>query len=128
MRDPANWSLNRQIFKTIDKHLGPHDVDRFSSAQNTQLPRFNSRWLDHRTEAVDALAQNWRGTHSFVNPPFRLLPEIISLIKRQEVTATVIAPMWPSQTWFQELRTMRVAPPLIIPNVPEFFRAPSSHP
>lgn len=125
--DRSNWSLNRAIFATIDKELGPHHVDRFANAQNTQLPRFNSRWLDNKTEAVDALDQDWTGTHSFVNPPFRLLPKVIDLIQRQKVTATVIAPVWPTQPWFQQLKRMKIAPPLIIPNVPESYRAPTSH-
>ena len=112
MKDLSNWSLDRKIFKAIDKQMGPHDIDRFANAQNTQLLRYNSRWLDNKTEAVDALAQNWSGTHSFVNAPFRLLPRIVNLIERQQVTATVLAPIWPSQPWFSKLKKIATAPPL----------------
>ena len=58
----------------MDRELGPHDVDRFANCQITQLPRYNSRWLDEETEAVDALQQDWTGTHSYVNPRFASCP------------------------------------------------------
>ena len=41
------------IYGLIDIKWGPHDVDRFASAHNTKLVRFNSRYWDIGTEAVD---------------------------------------------------------------------------
>ena len=32
-RDPSKWSLNRAIFRTIDREPGPHDVDRYHTSQ-----------------------------------------------------------------------------------------------
>ena len=129
-RDASDWSLSSKIFATIDHCLGPHDVDRFANSQNTHLTRYNSRWLEPGTEAVDALAQDWSGTHSYyVNAPFCLLPKVLQLIQRQKVTAIIVAPVWPTQPWFQLLQQMKihVAPTMIIPNISASYRAPTAH-
>jgi hypothetical protein len=34
---------------------GPHSIDRFATHGNSQLPRYNSRWRDPTSEAVDCL-------------------------------------------------------------------------
>lgn len=124
--DRGDWSLTDRVFHAIDQQFGPHHVDRFASYQNKKLRRYNSRWADPSAEAVNALTQEWKGTHSFVNAPFRLLPEVLRLIAAQRVTATVIAPFWPAQPWFQTLRRLTVARPMLIPNIPQSFqRGPS---
>ena len=49
-----DWSLDYTIFKQLDNRWGPHTIDRFASHYNAQLPRFNSRFWNPGTEAVDA--------------------------------------------------------------------------
>jgi hypothetical protein len=38
-----------------DTQFGPHTIDRFASALNTLLPRYNANWLDPSCEAIDSL-------------------------------------------------------------------------
>jgi len=40
--DYDDWSLDHDIFLSIDLKWGPHTVDWFASPYNIQLPRFNS--------------------------------------------------------------------------------------
>jgi hypothetical protein len=35
--------------------FGRHSIDRYASALNTLIPRYNARWKDPICEAVDAL-------------------------------------------------------------------------
>ena len=93
LHSPYEWRLHKKVFSYLDLLWGPHDVDRFAAAHNKQLRRFNSLFWDPESEAVDALAQNWENTNSFVNPPFWLIPRILDLIQAQgnSVTATIIA-------------------------------------
>ena len=53
--DSDDWSLHPDLFAKLDAKWGPHTVDRFASYFNTQLPRFNSRFWNPGSEAVDTL-------------------------------------------------------------------------
>ena len=115
-QNPAyEWELDTQMIKIIDDMWGPHQVDRFASSVNHQLPVFNSRFWEPGTAGVDALAQGWTEWNNFVNPPFRMLDAVIEKIHRSKAEATVIAPFWPNQMWFQRMRQMLIAHPLRIP-------------
>jgi len=111
------WKLNPGLFRHIDRMFGPHTVDRFASFQTRQLPRYNSRSFDPETEGIDALSQgNWEQEMNFVNAPFRLIPKVLSVVQNQAAVATIIAPWWPNQIWFNKLLRMSVRPPVRIPN------------
>ena len=113
------WKLNPAMFHLLDNTWGPHTVDRFASFSTAQLPRYNSRFYDPATSGIDALAQqDWGQENNFVNPPFRMLSSVLQVIQRQEAYATVIAPLWPGQPWFQQLRQLSIAPPFRLPNSP----------
>ena len=73
----------------------------------TQLSVYNSWFWDPMSLGVDALAQNdWTYVNNIVNAPFALLPRVLEVIKAQKATATVIAPWWEEQIWFQTLKSM----------------------
>ena len=107
---------------------GPHTVDRFAALHNAHLPVYNSLHWDPETSGVDALAQSWVNHNNFVNAPFCLLPRVLNLIKAQGVQATVIAPWWPAQPWFQALMSLSVAAPLQLPNSSRTFLRIQSKP
>jgi hypothetical protein len=110
------WQLHRGLFNYIDRLWGPHTIDRFATVMNTHLPTYNSRYADPNTSGVDALAQqDWAMHNNFVNPPFRLIPKILQVIETQGAHATLIAPWWEAQTWFQKLKQLSVRPPLKLP-------------
>ena len=113
--DKREWMLARPLFRFLDTMWGPHTVDRFASATSTQLPVYNTRFMDPNGMAVDALAQkNWFSENNFVNPPIRLLDKVLQVIQDQRAHATVIAPWWPAQTWFAILRKLAICPPVRI--------------
>lgn len=107
--DTSDWRFHPQQFQQLDKRWGPHSIDRFASSTNALLPRYNSRWLDPRTEAVDCLRmtdQDWRCEHNWCNPPWELLPDLVLKLQASGASATVIAPSWPSAAWHQALLSM----------------------
>jgi hypothetical protein len=53
--DNDDWQLDPTIFYEMDNQFGPHNIDRFASALNTLLLRYNVNCLDPSCEAVDAL-------------------------------------------------------------------------
>ena len=130
--DKHEWMLSRPLFRYLDAVWGPHTVDRFASATSTQLPVYNSRFLDPNGMKVDALAQkDWLTENNFVNPPIRLLDKVVDIVQHQRAHATIIAPWWPAQTWFNSLQKMSTCPPIRVfqraiiplnPAVPEPLR------
>ena len=106
VRDPSACQLRPALFRRLDALWGPHDVDRFASATDTLLPRFNSLFLDHRSEGVNALAQSWAGTLSWVHPPWQDLPAVVYFLRSTGAAATVLAPWWPSAHWFPDLMAL----------------------
>ena len=114
------WKLNPVLFDMLDHMWGPHTIDRFASFSTTQLPQYNSRFLDPATSGIDALAQtDWHQENNYVNPPFRMLDQVLNVVESQQAFATVLAPLWPSQPWFRRLTSLLVAPPIRIPNCPQ---------
>ena len=110
------WQLHPGLFRMLESTWGPHTVDRFASETNYQLPRYNSRYMDPYAEAVDAFAQqNWGAENNYVNAPFRLIPDVLQIIRTQRADATIIAPMWRAQPWFQDLIELSVCSPLRLP-------------
>ena len=111
--DDEDWQLHPRLFEDYEDRWGPHTIDRFASANNTHCTRFNSRWLDPKTEAVDALARPWRVhpvtgalERSWLNPPWSELPDVIQKLREEGAAATVVAPCWASASWFPDLMEM----------------------
>jgi hypothetical protein len=107
--DSSDWKLNPRHFNNLNMLWGPHTIDRFASSTNTQLPRYNSRWLDPHTEGVDCLRfsdQDWMREHNWCNPPWDLLPDLVLKLRSSGASATVVAPSWPGTAWHQGLLSM----------------------
>ena len=103
------WWVSRWVFTRLDKAWGPHTVDRFSSACNAQVPRFNGAWGEEAAEGVDAFAQpasHWCQEINWCVPPVGLLPQLVQFLRVSGAAATVVAPDWPAQSWAQELREL----------------------
>ena len=95
------WQLHPKLFHLLDPIWGRHIIDHFATMNTTQLPKYNSRFLDPFSSGIDALAQqDWDTNNNFINAPFRLIPKILSIIKLYKAEATIISPHWPAQPWF----------------------------
>eukprot|EP00873_Tetraselmis_striata_P033084 jgi/Tetstr1/453348/TSEL_040339.t1 len=97
---------------------GAHSVDRFASALNAILPRYNATWLDPGCEAVDSLHLSdaeWRRENNYCNPPWPLLPDMVQKLRQSGAAATVVAPRWEGKVWHQALTEMAVAERVGVP-------------
>lgn len=79
---------------------GPHTIDRFASYFNTQLPRFNSRFWNPGSEAVDTFTCNWEGENNWWCPPVYLVPRTVRHAQESFAVGTLIAPKWPSASYW----------------------------
>jgi hypothetical protein len=85
----------------------PHSCDRFATAENALLARFNSAHAHPLSSGVDAFSQaDWAAGRSWCHPPIALLPRLALLLRESRAAATVVAPDWPAQAWYQALRSL----------------------
>ncbi|KAK3289666.1 hypothetical protein CYMTET_2936 [Cymbomonas tetramitiformis] len=109
-KDLDDWRINKKWFKYAEEQWGEH----FASEISAQLSSYYSAWHDPGCEGVDSLAYDWRGEHSWVNPPWGLLDEVAHKLREEGAAATVVAPYWPGQSWFRELEAL-AAEVVIVP-------------
>ena len=103
--DHDDWSVHPSIFHKFDRMWGPHTVDRFASFFNTQLPRFNSRFWNPGSEAVDAFTCAWQGENNWWCLPVYLVPRVLRHAQSTKAKGTLLVPRWSSAVFWPMLFT-----------------------
>ena len=118
LSDSGDWHLNKAIFKMMTNQMGDCSIDLFASYKNTQLKKFYSWRPDPLSLAVDALAQSWKSYHQpYLFLPVSLIGPCLQKIREDGVQAALlVAPLWPSQTWFPVLLGMTTDVPRLLPS------------
>ena len=98
--DYDDWFINPAVFAWVNEFWGPHTVDRFANNYNTQLPRFNSRFLCPRGEAVDAFTVDWSGENNWWCPPPVLIPRVVRHAELCKASGTLVVPCWESAPYW----------------------------
>ena len=62
--DSDDRSLHPDLFEKFDAKWGLHTVDRFANCFNTQLLKFNLRFWNPGSEAIDTFTCNWEGENN----------------------------------------------------------------
>jgi len=75
-------------------------IDRFSYCYNTKLPRFNLRFLQRGSKAVDAFSQDWSSDNNWLVPPIAVIGKELSHMRDCRAVGTLIVPLWKSACLF----------------------------
>ena len=90
-------SRNRHVCNTVE--LPPSSVHVSSSGAKSP-----------------ALSQDWQGRSMYMFPPFPLLNKVIQKLRSTQVAEVIlVAPWWPSHSWFPHLLRLFVEHPLVFP-------------
>ncbi len=111
---PGEWMLNRQTVSQIWDLFGKAEVDLFASQESFQCPLWFSLSFP-TTLGIDAFAHPWPNVSLYAFPPIKLIPAVLCRVKVCGARLLLIAPFWPSQTWFSELTPLLYRPPWEIP-------------
>ncbi len=98
--DHDDYTINDNVFRKLDSLWGPHTVDRFACCYNAKLARFNSRFYQLRTEAVDAFTQNWSYNNNWLFPPTVLIIKVVRHLRACSAEGTLIVPLWKSSVFW----------------------------
>ena len=102
--DADDWETTPALFYMLENKWGPHSIERFADSSNTKLPRFNSKFFCPNTETVDAFSVPWGDENNFLVPPVSLIPQVLNHLRSSNAEGTLIAPFWPSASFFPLLR------------------------
>lgn len=115
-----DWTTSTKLFRTLQDRYH-HEVDWFAEDHNSKLQVFASRFRSNQASYTNALATSWSNRNGFMAPPFAILPQVVQKIIDDQVQATLIAPVWPNQPWYQKL--LQVTEEMVlIPNTSVFFQ------
>ncbi|KAI2648645.1 ORF V: Enzymatic polyprotein [Labeo rohita] len=111
---PGEWRLHPQVVQLIWNRFGEAQVDLFASPESSHCRLFYS--LTEAPLGRDALAHSWpRGLLKYAFPPVSLLAQTLCKIRENEKQVLLVAPYWPTRTWFADLMLLATAPPWKIP-------------
>ncbi len=99
---PGEWMLNHQTVSQIWDLFGKAEVDLFASQESSQCQLWFSL-SSPTTLGIDAFAHPWPNVMLYAFPPIKLIPAVLCRVKVSSARLLLIAPFWPSQTWFSEL-------------------------
>ena len=96
IHDFDDWKINPQIFAWINSMWGPHSVDCFAHVDNTQLPKFYSRFWCPGSTAIDAFTVNWANDVDWWVPPIYLICQVLRHAEICSAMGSLIVPAWRS--------------------------------
>lgn len=98
--DFDDWYTSHDFFERLNKLWGSHSVDRFASASNAHLRRFNSKFCVPNTEAVDAFSVSWTGENNWLVPPIHHVSRTVQHLIACKASGTLVVPFWPSSAFW----------------------------
>ena len=119
------WMLNTHSFDEILLRHPGLDFDLFASRLNNQTSSYCSWQADPNSTHVDAFTMNWNGHKFYGFPPFSLLPRCLQKMSQDLAQGVLIAPLWPTQTWFPVLLQHLCEQPWILLPRPDLLQQPS---
>lgn len=120
-RDSSNWCLRRSVFLVLHSRWGPFMIDRFATALNTHLPRFNSAVANPCREDVGAYRQHWAGVeHNYINPPLSQAALAIFKVEADGSSAVLVLPVWTAQPWWHRINLLEQAAVLLPDGAPPY--------
>ncbi len=111
---PGEWRLHPETIRLIWRRFGEAQVDLFASRESSHCQLYFS--LTEGPLGTDALAHSWpRSLCKYAFPPVSLLAQTLCKVREDEEQVLLVAPFWPTRTWFPELILLATAPPWCIP-------------
>ncbi len=111
---PGEWRLHPQTVQLIWRRFGLAQVDLFASPETSHCQSFTPWPREH--SAWTRWNKAGRGAFASVHfPPVSLLAQTLCKIREDKEQILLVAPYWPTRTWFPELMRLVTAPPWQIP-------------
>ncbi len=111
---PESGRLHPETIRLIWSRFGEAQVDLFASPESSHCQLYFS--LTEGPLGTDAHAHSWpRALRKYAFSPVSLLTQTLCKLREDEEQVLLVAPHWPTRTWFPELISLTTAPPWRIP-------------
>ena len=120
----TEWTLQAAVFHRLLTHFPTMEIDLFATRLNHRLPRFVSPCPDPLAEESDALTIEWDGLQAYAFPPFAIISEVLHKVAQSDMTCILIAPWWPTQSWFPDALRLLMGPPVQLPHYRRLLSQP----
>ena len=121
----TEWSLHPTVFSWLIQTSFTPDIDLFASRLNAKLQKFVSWMPNPCAYACDAFSLNWSEFESYAFPPFSLISRVLTRVRRDKVPRLIlIAPVWPTQSWYPILLEMLIDRSILLPKWPNLLKQP----
>ena len=82
------------------------EIDLFASNLHHQVNAYCSKMPDPYAIACDAFNLNWRNLRCWINPPWTLIPAVLSKIANEQPYALMLVPLWRNAPWFPKFSSL----------------------
>ncbi|MGH0154708.1 UNVERIFIED_CONTAM: hypothetical protein FKN15_055981 [Acipenser sinensis] len=83
---PHEWRIWPDILEWVFNELRHSKIDRFATAENTQLPLFCSRVHQEAAIATDCLSISWSNDLMYAYPPLPVISEVLRKVRRDRAS------------------------------------------
>ena len=94
------WSLNGEVFQDIISQAFIPEIDLFASRLHAKTAKFVSWHPQPGAVAIDAFSLSWANMNCYAFPHSCLLPRVLAKIRHDKAVVLLIAPVWPTQSWY----------------------------
>ena len=122
----GEWSLNQSVFNQLCALWGTPQIDMFATSWNHKLPKFVSPMREPKAWKTDALSLVWNNMYLYMYPPTTLWNRIMPKLSQEKPRALVIAPWWPTQSWWSTLLLWSIQPAIPLPFRADLLTQPHS--
>ena len=118
------WSLNDEVFHEVISQTFIPEIDLFASRHNAKTAKFISCHPQPGSVTVDAFSLSWRNMNCYAFPPISLLPRDLAKIRNDKAVVLLIAPVWPTQSWYPLLLQLSTVQPILLPRLDNLLSLP----
>ena len=111
----TEWMIKSHIFDRICNVLDAPNIDLFATRLNAQCKKYVSWKPDPYAFEVDAFSLPWINDAYYAFPPFSLIGPVLKKVREERATILLVAPLWPTASWFPGLLRQICEPPYLLP-------------
>ena len=108
----TEWTLTHNALEQIWTKWEKPLLDLFATKFSKRLPVYVSPVQDPQALQVDAMDMSWENLTAYAFPPWSILQKVLEKAKKEQPNLILIAPFWPTKSWFPKLLSLSHEAPL----------------
>ena len=106
--DTDDWQITEAFFQYVNSLWEPVDIDQFASYKNKKVARFNSRYWNPGTEAVNCYSADWSHDMNLLVPPLNQVSRCVRYLLECKAKGVLMCPAWKSASFWPLLFSDKV--------------------